>query len=414
MHLYRLFHGKLGAEDSIRSVSSVEKTITMARRAVISSGGLKGYLLEEVVASLISKAGYRLLTDPQDDPHDLSLMGNGLQVRGRGGYHQADVLGELSWAPAFGNPIRLFIEAKWRGEGRAKVGIPEVRHAVGILQDVNQVLVTVGPRTAAMKVGSNSEDITSGGRCYCYTYRYALCSTLGFTSGAQAYALAHQVALLDLSHEDYDELRGAIDAVGDSLQGYIEGLDDDGPVDSPTTRNSLLRRIRATLRQELWHVPFEDYDHRFLSMLGPLITATREISELFVGVSATGFVILFKADHPDRMIRHMRADADPETSVHFRTHEDGSSRWEIRVSSDRAEPCKLFFVLPDAMLRALDDKQESGPRAAMNLKEQHFSRVTVYRITDEKSMICSLKLNRDWLANARLQLESRNRRKPPS
>jgi hypothetical protein len=88
----------------------------MARRAVVSSGVLKGYLLEEIVASLISNAGYRLLTDPRDDPHDLALMGNGLQVRGRGGFHQADVLGELSWAPAFGNPIRLFIEAKWRGK----------------------------------------------------------------------------------------------------------------------------------------------------------------------------------------------------------------------------------------------------------------------------------------------------------
>jgi hypothetical protein len=97
-----------------------EETIIMARRAVISASGLKGYLLEEVVASLISKAGYRLLTDPRDDPHDLSLMGNGLQVRGRGGYHQADVLGELSWAAAFGNPIRLFIEAKWRGESRCR------------------------------------------------------------------------------------------------------------------------------------------------------------------------------------------------------------------------------------------------------------------------------------------------------
>src|ERR1700721_3107592 len=112
----------------------------MARRSIIAPGALKGYLLEEGVASLIRKAGYRLLTNSQDDPHDLALMGNGLQVRGRGGYHQADVLGELSWAPAFGSPIRLFIEAKWRGDGRGKVGIPEVRQAVGILQDVNQIL----------------------------------------------------------------------------------------------------------------------------------------------------------------------------------------------------------------------------------------------------------------------------------
>ncbi|EIG61255.1 hypothetical protein Bra1253DRAFT_06080 [Bradyrhizobium sp. WSM1253] len=136
----------------------------MARRAVISPGVLKGYLLEEAVASLIRNAGYRLLTSPEDDPHDLSLMSNGLQVRGRGGFHQADVLGELTWAPAFGNPIRLFIEAKWRGHGQGRVGIPEARHAVGILQDVNQVLVTVQPRPAGIAPALTNEDITNSGR----------------------------------------------------------------------------------------------------------------------------------------------------------------------------------------------------------------------------------------------------------
>lgn len=66
------------------------------------------------------------------------------------------------------------------------------------------------------------------------------------------------------------------------------------------------------------------------------------------------------------------------------------------------------------MLRALDEKREGGRRvAALNLKEQHFSRITVYRITDTKSMICSLKLDRSWLAEARQELERRTSRRPP-
>jgi hypothetical protein len=388
----------------------------MARRAVISSGALKGYLLEEIVASLISNAGYRLLTDPQDDPHDLALMGNGLQVRGRGGFHQADVLGELSWAPAFGNPIRLFIEAKWRGEGRAKVGIPEVRHAVGILQDVNQNLVTVKTRSDEIVPGPNSDDdVTNSGRGFCYTYRYALCSASGFTPGAQAYALAHQIALLDLSHDDYDEIRETINVVGDNVQDYIERVDHDVRGDPQITRNRLVRKIRATLRRELWGLPFDGYDDQFLWMLEPLINATRNIGELFVGVSATGFVILLKADHPDRMIDHMRAPTDPSTNIHYRKRSDGSFRWQITVSSEIAAQCRLSFVLPDAMLRALDEKREGSRRvAALNLKEQHFSRITVYRMTDTKSMICSLKLDGHWLAEARQELERRTSRRPPA
>jgi hypothetical protein len=273
----------------------------MARKANISSSTLKGYLLEEVVAYLISKAGYRLLTDPQDDPHDLDYMGNGLQVRGRGGFHQADVLGELSWAPAFGNPIRLFIEAKWRGDIRARVGIPEVRHAVGILQDINQVLVTVRARSNGADVNLTNEDIAASGRGFCYTYRYALCSTSGFSTGAQAYALAHQVALLDLSHVDYDDARKSVDEVGDDLHQHIEDFENGFPDRVRAKRGQLVRRIRATLRQELWRQPFEHYDDDLVAMLDPLLIATRAIGELFVGVSATGFVILLKADNPKVM-----------------------------------------------------------------------------------------------------------------
>ena len=105
-------------------------------------------------------------------------------------------------------------------------------------------------------------------------------------------------------------------------------------------------------------LPFTDEDEPFVTILRPLIRATRDIGELFVGVSATGFVILLKADDRERMIRHMRAPEDPHTSIHFHEDGDGSSRWAIDVSSVEADPCKLFFVLPDAMLRALDEKVE--------------------------------------------------------
>jgi hypothetical protein len=281
-------------------------------------------------------------------------MGNGLQVRGRGGFHQADVLGELSWAPAFSNPIRLFIEAKWRGEGRAKIGIPEVRHAVGILQDVNQVLVTVRASTAKFGPDQNSEDVTNSGRGFCYSYRYALCSTSGFTPGAQAYALAHQVALLDLSHQDYSELRYAIDAVGNALHKHIEEIDGEPDSKTPITRNRIVGRIRAALRQQLWGLPIADDDVPMVAMLEPLLGATRNIGELFVGVSATGFVILLKADDPETMIRHMRAQVDPYTNIYFDEDGEGSTRWTLEVSTAETRPCRLFFVLPDAMLRALD------------------------------------------------------------
>src|SRR5437016_5882482 len=100
-----------------------------------SRESLKGYLLEEILAYLIRNTGYTLLVDPVQDPEQLELRGNGLVVRGRGAVHQADVLGEFEWIPAFTYPIRLFVEAKCR---RARTGIGPVRGAVGVLNDINQ------------------------------------------------------------------------------------------------------------------------------------------------------------------------------------------------------------------------------------------------------------------------------------
>lgn len=100
----------------------------------ISRETLRGYVLEEILAKLIQNTGYRLLVDAAQDPDQLTNRSNGLAVRGRGGVHQVDVLGQLKWIPAFTFPIRLFVEAKARS---GTSGIETVRNALGVLTDVN-------------------------------------------------------------------------------------------------------------------------------------------------------------------------------------------------------------------------------------------------------------------------------------
>jgi hypothetical protein len=161
----------------------------------------------------------------------------------------------------------------------------------------------------------------------------------------------------------------------------------------------------------LWNIDSDDFDQDVLDISQPLIDQVRTVQELFIGVSATGFVIILKADSPEIMIRHMLASQDPKTTVHFRDQDNGSTQWQIRLLSQTLGNCNLSFALPDAMLHALNEKRENGRRSAMlNFKEQHFSRITVYRITDEKSLICSLRLNPDWLERARQETQRRPRR----
>ena len=102
---------------------------------MVSESALRGYVLEEVLARLLSQSGYRLLVEASQDDDALRDGRHGLLVRGRGSDHQADALGELLIPIPFSFPLRLFVEAKFRGD---RVGISDVRNALGVVSDVNE------------------------------------------------------------------------------------------------------------------------------------------------------------------------------------------------------------------------------------------------------------------------------------
>ena len=131
----------------------------------------------------------------------------------RGAVHQADVLGQLGWIPAFTFPIRLFVEAKWHRE--AKTGLPDVRNAVGVLQDVNQ-------NFSARNEGGRTRLVRR------FNYCYSLFSTTGFTKPAQEMALAHQISLIDLSGAEFDDLRQIVDDLADFMYNVNEEDDEPG------------------------------------------------------------------------------------------------------------------------------------------------------------------------------------------
>ncbi len=83
---------------------------TLKKTKEKSSTHLKGYILEEVISYLIRTSGYKLLTTENEDKDNLKDIPAGLAVRGKGGYHQADNLGQLNFVSAFTYPLRLFVD----------------------------------------------------------------------------------------------------------------------------------------------------------------------------------------------------------------------------------------------------------------------------------------------------------------
>ena len=160
---------------------------------------VKGYLLEAVVEKLIRINGYEVITKANND--DIIQRGNGLNVKGRGGYHQFDSLGNFKIIPPFMYPLRLFAEAKFYSE-KHKVGIDLVRMGIGLLQDVNTNYSTVLVK---------KDELTRQR----YDYHYAIFSASGFTSGAQKLALAHKICLIDFSYTNLKDIKDLIEKIVD-------------------------------------------------------------------------------------------------------------------------------------------------------------------------------------------------------
>lgn len=141
---------------------------------------IRGALLEVVILKLLEKVGYEVVKVA--DPGCRQGSG-GLEVRGRGEWHQIDALALFSPTPAFMYPLRLMVEAKCYKSDR-KVGIEIPRNSLGVLRDIQENYFTID------RGGDTGLQIQR------FNYHSAIFSTSQYTSGAQNFAVAHQIFLI--------------------------------------------------------------------------------------------------------------------------------------------------------------------------------------------------------------------------
>ena len=141
-------------------------------------------MLEEAVLFLLKKVGYKIVRSPSDsiDSSDLQVNSSGLEVQGRGAWHQIDALAEQDQTPSFMFPLRLLVEAKCYPNQR--VGIPIVRNSVGVHKDISENYFTKHRTT-----GEQSS--------IRFNYQSAIFSVSGYTKPAIDYAVAHQIFLIE-------------------------------------------------------------------------------------------------------------------------------------------------------------------------------------------------------------------------
>ncbi len=287
---------------------------------------LRGYVLEELIAYLLRNNGYHLISNPAHDRAALSGGANGLRVRGRGAEHQADALGELTVPTPFMLPVRLFCEAKYLNH---KVGLEVIRNALGVLNDVNEQFGSTGATTKAPMRR--------------FQYRYSIFSASGFTSDAEAYALAQQISLIDLRGPAFGYLLQAADRVTDALRAWQQ---QEGALSTSAVR-ATLRTVLDT--EDPYDSSISEGPPSLLSSISRAVGVEVQSRELWLGFPSAPYILALQPDDPVAFRRLITERVPPEARLEFRGRSEQNGSWALVMRDESEQEVVVRFGLPEAV-----------------------------------------------------------------
>lgn len=333
---------------------------------------VKGYLLEMVLAKLLEVNGYDLVRTKGDD---IEQKGNGLNVKGRGGYHQFDSLGTFRIRPPFVCPIRLFLEAKFHSK---VIGIDRVRMGVGILQDVNTNYSTIQMTSAELKLPK-------------YHYNYAIFSTSGFTDDAQRMAIAHKIYLMDLSSGCYSWIKDFINQIVDRLFNLHnvsgESIGKDIVNDFKEKFFVWLGNLHSDFLNN-WmdtdnlHSVIDEFKNHFDST-----------GSIYIASTKSSQIIALLPDDDNAFRESLRNNPHQDVTITWNESENGT--WIVRPTVDNGE-YRLTFQLPPIIQDYIFNNSVNQYDIAYDEKRRSFGLLSFIAYLDnENPTLCTLKFNEE-------------------
>lgn len=338
---------------------------------------IRGALLEEAILYLLEKVGYSTIEfNPSLPPEETGLNGghSGLEVRGRGTWHQIDALASFDCSPAFMYPLRLMVEAKCYQKHRP-VGIEVARNAVGVLKDITENYFTV----PSMR-GSNVQVPR-------FNYHSAIFSTSGFTSGAVEYSIAHQVFLIQ--YENVPIIQPLLDAI----------MAFDGRCVSIVGKKSLaeIRKIyRKALRERAYQTDSLQYiTEEGLSLIeGSLVQAINRIRGSYFGMLQGRWPLHLLTSSP------LPAIAFESDQIRCRLTGYETGEWKftpLDFGHNDESWFELQFNLPEA-IAALVSENWGDREAVASIKQQHFSYINLSGQIGGIRRNVRLEMDSDWIS----------------
>lgn len=334
----------------------------------------KGYLLEIVLAKLLKVNGYDLVTSPDNEIRFLGR--NGLNVKGRGGYHQFDSLGTFRITPPFVYPIRLFLEAKFYTNN--KVGIDRVRMGIGILQDVNTNYSTVTMTDEELKLPK-------------YNYNYAIFSTSGFTGDAQRLALAHKIRLIDLSSGYYSWITFFINQIVDRLFAYYSNNGDDISSDIfndfKEKFSSWINNLRGNQLDRWFDLNIQQ------SVVNEFVNQMQNVRSIYIASTKSSQIIALVPDDDEDFRESLRGNPHQEVTITW--NENENDVWIVRPDENYAQ-YRLTFQLPAIIRDYIFNNSVNQYESAYDEKRRSFGMLSFIAYLDgENPTLCTLKFNEE-------------------
>ena len=334
----------------------------------ISISALKGFLLEEALAKLLENSGYTLitkkvLTQKSLYPEFIS-KGNGLNIKGRGGIHQADALGQFPISIPFNYPVRLFVEAKFRGK---KTGIDVVRSAIGILTDLNANYQTIDLKGDSLLVQR-------------YNYHFAIFSTSGFSIDAIKLAIAYKITLVDLSGAEYVALLDVIEDTANELEPLMK-------------EGAQLPHVRDFIRNQLFDLDTqintlgESIEESDLGkILKDFIYEVENFGDLYLASINAPFSILLKPSSSRQFKRFIEDSKESSFNVSISWYREESDLWYITLNhSDIIFTFRLPILLKNHIFK--QSERDQVLVTALDAKRQFFSNIVFFVKDVEKFVI---------------------------
>ena len=332
---------------------------------------IRGALLEEVILRLLENVGYKIV---QPNEEGCRLGRSGLEVRGRGEWHQIDALAGLSYTPAFMYPLRLILEAKCYKDTR-HVGIHIPRNALGVLKDIQENYFTYS---------SNNMDELLIQR---YNYHSAIFSTSEYTSGAQRFAIAHQIFLITYAHVPI------MQSIAENLLSLYK---DDFKIDLKAKEN--LRTIRNEFNR-LFNSYSNNNNSNIFSDTG--IIKLNSIFYSFNKIKGSYFGML-QGKYPMHLISQNEINRElfwARDEIPCKLFSHDRRYWYFapsEVDSNTTYYFELEFNLPKEIATIINDMTSFQEIA--RIKSEAFSFIDLSGRINGVQRLIRLRLDRDWLS----------------